>query len=213
MSLDGSPSLLPFDVPLGPALEGPPVVAYAGRLVGKKGVDVLLEAMARLRERVPDGRLIIAGDGPGRSATERRVIRLGLHDRTWLTGYLHDDELERRLAMAWVHAVPSRYDEPFPNTAIEAMMRGTAVIASAVGGCPEIVRHEVTGLLVPPGDPDALATALENVLSDRDHAARMGAAARVAALQDFGADRMIDAFEAAYDTLLGRAPAPSSVPP
>ena len=166
--------------------------------------------MARLRERVPDSRLIIAGDGPGRSAIEKRVARLGLQDRCWLTGYLHDEEMERRLAVAWVNAVPSRYDEPFPNTTIEAMMRGTAVVASAVGGCPEIVRHGVTGLLVPPGDPGALADALETILSDRDLAARMGAAARSAAVQDFGADRMLDAFEAAYHSLLG-LPAPTPV--
>jgi glycosyltransferase involved in cell wall biosynthesis len=196
-----------------PPLEEPPVVAYAGRLVGKKGVEVLLEAMARLRERVPDCRLIIAGDGPGWGTIEKRVARLGLQDRTSMPGFLHGDELERRLAVAWVHAVPSRYEEPFPNTAIEAMMRGTAVVASAVGGCREIVRDGVTGLLVPPGDPGALANALETLLSNRELAARMGTAARSAALQDFHAHRMLDAFEAAYHSLLGTtAPTPLSVP-
>lgn len=196
-----------------PPLERPPVVAYAGRLVGKKGVDVLLDAMARLRERVPDCRLIIAGDGPDRSAIEERVAGLGLQDRCVLTGYLNEEEMERCLAAAWVHAVPSRYDEPFPNTAIEAMMRGTAVVASAVGGCPEIVRHGVTGLLVPPGDPGALADALETILSDRELAARMGEAARSAAVRDFGTDRMLDAFEATYHSLLGStAPTPVGAP-
>lgn len=187
--------------PARPALAGPPVVAFAGRLVPKKGVDVLLDAMGRLRDTVPDCHLILAGDGPARREVEERVTALGLQARVRLTGHLERDQLERCLETAWVMAVPSRYDEPFPNTAIEAMMRGTAVVASAVGGCPEIVQDGVTGRLVPPGDAAALASALQPVLSDRSLAERMGAAARSAALSAFGADRMLDAFESTYRSL------------
>jgi glycosyltransferase involved in cell wall biosynthesis len=190
--------------PARPPLASPPTIAYAGRFVHKKGIDVLLRSVALLRQRVPDCRLVLAGDGPDRATVHQLVDRLGLGDCTEVTGHLAEDELERRLAGAWVLAVPSRYDEPFANTAIEAMMRGTAVVASAVGGCPEIVRHGQTGLLVPADDPSALAAALEQIVSSAALAESMGAAGRATALAEFGIDRMLDQFEALYETMVGR---------
>jgi len=97
--------------------------------------------------------------------------------------------------------VPSRWEDPFPNVAAEAMMRGTAVIASNWGGVTEIVRERETGLLVPPNDPAALAASLGQVLGDRLVAERMGAAARVLALAELTEDRFLDRIERLYARL------------
>jgi len=191
-------------VPLRPArppLAAPPTVAYAGRLVRKKGVDVLIRAMASIARALPAARLLVAGDGPERSTLERLVAEHGLEDSVHLLGHRPRAELESLLATAWVQVVPSRWEDPFPNVAAEAMMRGTAVIASNWGGVTEIVRERETGLLVPPNDPAALAASLGQVLSDRLVAERMGAAARVLALAELTEDRFLDRIERLYARL------------
>lgn len=160
--------------PQRPALSGPPTVAFAGRLVVEKGADVLLRAFAAVVGQVPDAHLLLAGDGPERGRLGQLADRVPGHV-TWL-GHLPPAELERRCDAAWVQAVPGRWDEPFGNVATEAMMRGTAVVASDLGGPAEVVREGVTGLLVPPGDAAALAGALVRLLTDRGLAERLGAA-------------------------------------
>ncbi len=191
--------------PLGPArrpLRDPPTVAYAGRLVHKKGVDVLLRAFAANAASVPESRLLIVGDGPQRSELERLVAELEIEHQVVLSGYLKRHELERALGSAWVQAIPSRYEEPFPNVAIEAMMRGTAVVATALGGSTEIVRDGHTGYLVAPNDVEALASRLRKLITDRALAEAAGAAGREVALADFPASRMGERFELAYRGIL-----------
>jgi len=187
-----------------PSLAGPPTVAFAGRLVAKKGTEVLVRAMATVAERLPEARLVIAGDGPERTGLTRLVSELDLGARVTLTGHLREPELERTLRSAWVQAVPSVYEEPFPNVAAEAMMRGTAVVATATGGSTEVVRDGLTGRLVPPGDPAALAAALFGILENRENAEIMGAAGRAVALAEFPEDRMIERFLSAYRGLSGQ---------
>jgi glycosyltransferase involved in cell wall biosynthesis len=187
--------------PARPALGDHPVVAYAGRLASKKGVDVLLRAMPLIVARHPDCRLLIAGDGPDRRALARLVLDLGLERQVTMLGHLSAGELEQALASAWVLAVPSVYDEPFANTAVESLMRGTAVVASAVGGSEEIVDHGLTGLLVPRGDVTALAGAIERLVSNRSLAEEMGAAGRVVALERFTEGRMVDRFVDLYRSM------------
>ena len=114
-----------------PTLADPPTIAFAGRLVPKKGADVLVRAVARIVRELPDVRLVVAGDGPERPKLERLVRDLGLREHVSLLGYLAHDDLEPALGKAWVHAVPSLWEEPFGLTAAEAMMRGTAVVATA----------------------------------------------------------------------------------
>lgn len=184
-----------------PPLDGPPTVAYAGRLVKKKGVDILLRAMSLLSQTNTDARLLIAGDGPCRRSIEALIDELGLQDRVTLLGHVLSSDLERRLAGAWVLAVPSIYQEPFANTAVEAMMRGSAVVASAVGGMPEIVREGHTGLMVPLGDASALAHALGRVLTDRAFAERLGANGRAVALAEFTEERVAERFAAVYERM------------
>ena len=197
--------------PRRPPLDGPPTVTFAGRLRVEKGVDVLVRAFARARERVPDARLSIAGAGPAEPAVRALIEQLGLADSAVLHGQLGGEMLERTLDRGWVHAVPSRWPEPFGLTATEAMMRGTAVIASDIGGLAESVVHGTTGLRVPAGDENALADALSCVLADRALAERFGDAGRERAHAQFTLDGCITRFERLYDALRSSTPLPHHV--
>ena len=168
--------------PLRPPLVSPPTVAFAGRLVPEKGADILVRAFARVAERIPAARLVIAGDGPERARLQQLVDAHPFAGRVVLTGALDREELERQFAGAWVQAVPSLWAEPFGLVAVEAMMRGTAVVATGTGGLAEIVQEGRTGFHVPPGDVAALADRLLAVLQDRDLAERLGRAGREVAL-------------------------------
>ncbi|MEM9502526.1 MAG: glycosyltransferase family 4 protein [Cyanobacteria bacterium P01_E01_bin.43] len=191
--------------PVRPPLTSPPTVVFAGRLVGEKGVDVLIEAFAQLRAHSPDARLIVAGDGPERDRLKTQVNDLGLSDAITLPGHLPRAELEQRFNQAWVQVVPSRWAEPFGMVAAEAMMRGTAVVASASGGLLEVVQNNHTGLLVPPENVDALARALLTLLSDRALAERMGRAGRIVARAQFSETVFVDRFIHRYETLLSKS--------
>jgi len=184
-----------------PPLGGPPTVTFAGRLTVEKGPDVLVRAFALARERVPGARLSIAGAGPAEPALRALIHELGIADAAVLHGQLGGDALERTLEGGWAHAVPSRWPEPFGLTATEAMMRGTAVVASDIGGLAESVLHETTGLRVPAGDTVALADALTRVLADRDFAERLGEAGHARALERFSLDGCVTRFERLYASL------------
>ena len=110
--------------------------------------------------------------------------------------------MEALLARAWVQAVPSLWEEPFGLVAAEAMMRGTAVVATCTGGLSEQVRPGETGLLVPAGDADALAAALLRILKDRSLAEDMGARGRDVALSQFRQELVVDRFEQLYTRLV-----------
>ena len=196
------------EAPARPPLDGPPTVTYAGRLTVEKGPDVLVRAFALARARVPDARLSIAGAGPAEPGLRALIDELGLRDAAMLHGQLAGGALETTLARGWVHAVPSRWPEPFGLTATEAMMRGTAVVASDIGGLAESVTHESTGLLAPAGDERALADALVRLLSDRPLAERFGAAGRERVRARFTLAHSVDRFERLYDVLLSPEPLP-----
>jgi glycosyltransferase involved in cell wall biosynthesis len=195
--LNGVPAL-----PARPPLRRPPTVGFAGRMVRKKGVDVLVAAMARVVSEMTQAQLLLAGDGPERRGVEAAVAASGLTSNVTFLGHRPRVELQDQLACAWVQAVPSRWEEPFGNAAAEAMMRGTAVVASNAGGLRELVDEGVTGFLVPPNDAEALAQALLRVLGDRALAERLGACAREKALGELTEDRMVDRFVALYEELL-----------
>ncbi len=193
---------LPNGVPVRaarPPLGDRPVVGFAGRLVPKKGVDVLLRAMVAVRARVPDAVLVVAGDGPERSRLEAFGRSLGIDGAVKFLGHLDRDRVEDALSTVWVQAVPSIWEEPFGLVAAEAMMRGTAVVATDSGGlCEQVVDGE-TGLLVPAGDVRGLADALERMLRDRALAERLGAAGRQRALGCFTEDRHVDRLVELYE--------------
>lgn len=184
--------------PRRPPLTDPPLVTYAGRLSAEKGVDVLLEAFGRVVHAVPSARLHILGSGPERPRIDATVAKNGLGERVQITPFLPSADLRRALEPGWVHAVPSRCLEGFGLAAAEAMMRGTAVVASRAGGLAEIVDDGETGFLVPPSDPAALAGALLRLLRDRPLAEQFGQSGRLRAQRDFAESSWIDALEAHY---------------
>jgi glycosyltransferase involved in cell wall biosynthesis len=185
-----------------PSLDDPPTIACVGRLVARKGVDVLLDAMRIVVRRLPGARLLIAGDGPDRARIEGLVGSMSLAGCVTMRGHVADPQRDPQLSTAWVQAMPSRYAEPSANVIAEAMMRGTAVVATNIGGTPEMVRDGVTGFLVPPADAPQLADRLVLLLGDRGLSERLGAAGRSGALAELTTDRMIDRFESTYTEIL-----------
>jgi glycosyltransferase involved in cell wall biosynthesis len=161
------------------------VVSYVGKLVPRKGVDALIEALGLLAQR-PGGAPLLAAVGIGemRPALEARVRELGLGDRVRFAGKVAHDEVAWWIAAGDVFVLPS-LSEGLPTVVCEAMACARPVVATAVDGTPEIVEEGETGFLVPPRDPAALAAALGRVLDDPALAARLGARALERALADY----------------------------
>lgn len=181
-----------------------PVIAVVGRISDWKGQEVLARALARppLRERGAIG--LIAGDAwPGAERHTERLRELasglGVSDRLRLAGFRPD--LENVFGAADLVAVPSTAPDPLPGSAIEAAAAGCAVVASAHGGLPEIIRDGKTGRLVSPGDPDALAQACAELLDSPDARDRLGLAAAADVRDRFSRQRLLDAVQSLYDRL------------
>ena len=189
------------DQPVAVSLAAVPTVVVAGRLTVEKGVDVLLRAIAQAGDRLPDTRLLVAGDGPELGNLRSLAGELGIAHQVNFLGHLPHSQMEQQFAGAWVQVVPSRWAEPFGFVAPEAMMRSIPVIASGSGGLAEIVKPSETGFLVPPGDATALAEALVKVLSDRALAQRLGKAGRARALTHFSEQVWLDQFVSLYESL------------
>ena len=139
------------------------VVTYVGRLVTEKGLWPLIHAVEALGE---DVELRLVGEGPLRPALEAYLARSPLGRRAALLGYVPPSELRAELLRAAVVAVPSLWQEPLGLVVLEARACGVPVVASAVGGIPEMIHDGVDGLLVPPGDVGLLAAALRRALDD-----------------------------------------------
>lgn len=153
---------------------GERIVTYVGKLVPRKGVDALVEAMGLLARRPAGAPLLVAGGvGELREGLQRRAAELGVAERVRFVGKIPHDEVGWWMAAGDVFVLPS-LSEGLPTVVCEAMNCGRAVVATAVDGTPEIVRDGRTGLLVPPRDPAALADALGRVLDEPGLAARMG---------------------------------------
>ena len=149
-----------------------PTLAFAGRITKQKALGVALEALAEL-----DGvDLVVAGDGPDLDDVRRQTMALGLADRVSFTGALSRQGVLELFRAADASVLSSAW-ENFPHTVVEALAAGTPVIATAVGGVAEVVRDEVNGLLVPPGDAAALAAAIRRFLADGALASRLRDAA------------------------------------
>lgn len=179
--------------------ERAPVVGSVGRFVPYKGYDFLLEAAHAVEAVLPGVHWLLVGDGDGRAELEAQCGRLGLGRRVHFTGWR--DDVADLLALCTVFALPS-LGEHFGRVLIEAMAMEKAVVATGAGGVPEIVVDGESGLLVPPGDPRALADALLALLGDPARAARLAHAARQRAETHFGIARHVTAVEAVYARLL-----------
>jgi glycosyltransferase involved in cell wall biosynthesis len=161
-----------------------------GRLIEFKGFHHLLAACARLRARGIPFELCIIGEGPWRGQLEQQAADLGIDDAVEFAGVQSGDTVKLRLADSDVFALACIVDEKgasdiLPTVIMEAMTCGLPVVSTQLVGVPEMVAHEETGILVEPGDEDALAQALEKLSQDRELAARLGKAGSKRALQLF----------------------------
>jgi glycosyltransferase involved in cell wall biosynthesis len=155
-----------------------PRLVMAGRLEDFKGPHVLLAAMPAILARHPDAHLTLVGAGPFATALDRMAADLGVGHAVTATGWQSPTALAAVLANAHVVLVPSVWPEAFGLTALEALAAGCPVVASAAGGLLDLVRHDETGLLVPPGDATALAGAVNRLLADQSLRTRLGHAGR-----------------------------------
>jgi spore coat protein SA len=168
-----------------------PLVLYVGRLVPEKGVDVLIRAFAELKQRQPQARLVIAGASffadSIQSPFQAELVRLAqpFKDDILFTGYLPHAQLKYLYAVADVIAFPPVWGEPCALVVLEAMASGVCFVATSVGGIPEVMEHQRTGLLVPPGDSHALCNALDQALASRPLREACGQTARQKIIDGF----------------------------
>jgi glycosyltransferase involved in cell wall biosynthesis len=158
-------------------LPEPGYFLYVGRLRIRKGVEVLLQAMAAIQERPARPRLLIAGSGEQEDSLRRKVAELGLASQVKFLGRCSAHKVRNLLSGALCLVVPSTY-EGMPLVILEAMSEGVPVVASAVSGIPEVVLDGTTGWLVPAEDPERLAAALLAVQADPAGATVRGEAGR-----------------------------------
>lgn len=173
----------------------PFVIASIGRLSAEKGQDYLIEALVAIRSRIAHPVCLFAGGGPLRDKLESQARLASLDSTCRFLGEVVD--VESVFAAADVVVLPSLF-EGMPNVVLEAMAMGRPVIASAVGGSTELVRHGETGLLIPPADSAALAHALVSIASSAERRQQMGVRAREVAEAEYGIDGMIRSVENLY---------------
>jgi glycosyltransferase involved in cell wall biosynthesis len=186
-------------------LEGVPVIGTVCRLIEpKKGLSVLLSAVAHMKRRslAPECQLLIIGDGPARESLQAMCDRLGISGSVVFAG-VHRD-IPRLLRLFTVFVLPSLY-EGFGIAILEAMAAGVPVVATRVGGIPEFVIHEDTGLLVAPADPEELADAIHGLLASPERAERMGRRAQAVAQMKFGIDSIVRQHERLYEACVNRS--------
>ncbi len=181
---------------------------FVGRLVRRKGVHRLIEALALLPEDMALG-LTVIGDGPERIALERASAELPPGREVRFRGFVPDAELREALIASDLVVLPAVRDEKgdvegLGVVLIEALAHGRPVIGSRDGGIPDVVRHEETGLLVPPDDPGALANAIETIVANPTVAKEMGARGSRDVETRFGWDRVVADLVGVYDSITRR---------
>jgi glycosyltransferase involved in cell wall biosynthesis len=201
--------VIPYTAELAPATAPQPAsragdrtVLFVGRLIERKGVSHLIRALGAVRERMP-ARLVVIGEGPERPALERLARDAGVTDAVEFRGRVSEAELRRAYAEADVFVLPSVLDarqdtEGLGVVLLEAMNYAVPVIASDIGGITDIVEHERTGLLVPPGNEAALGSALARVLTDARLSRTLGEAGRQRLHDAFSWTHIVDRWEDVY---------------
>lgn len=169
------------------------VVGSVGKLNVSKGVFDLLSAFSLLSAKYPGLKLLYVGDGPDRAGLEKETQKLSVKKRVVFTGVRQD--IERLYAAMDIFVIPSSCDEAFGMVLIEAMAMSKPVIATSVGGIPEIVTDEVNGLLVPPKDPGAIAMAISRYLDNTEFSRKVASEGRKLAEHKFSDKTMEDNFE------------------
>lgn len=186
-----TPSLPPGDAPL---------IVAVSRHDPRKGIDVLLGALGRLNADGVEFRACLVGPGALLTSHRRIAAALGLNGRVEVTGRV--DDVEPYLAAADVYVLPSRAEASGSVALQEALRAGLPIVASACDGIPEDLQHGRDALLIPPGDPRALALTLERVLGDLDLRAALSASARATYERRFSADRFTGALAGVYSTAI-----------
>jgi glycosyltransferase involved in cell wall biosynthesis len=185
-----------------------PVIGSVAMFRGSKGHAQLLDAFDLLHRAVPGARLLLVGDGIRRAWVERLARDRGLAGSVVFTGFRTD--VPALLATMDCFVLASTRTEGVPQSLLQAFAAGVPVVASAVGGIPEVVRHGVTGLLVTADDPPALAAAMREVLDDRPAARDRARAARRLVEEQFSHARSIERLLTLYGELIGEAARGSS---
>ena len=175
------------------------VVGWVGRMTGVKRTDDVLEALRLLRERGVDAVLLMVGDGPDREHVEQRASELGIVRHCLFLGYQEDVSGWYRAFDAMI--LPSA-NEGTPVVVIEALAAGCPVVATSVGGVPDVVREGVDGFLVPMGDTEALAERLARLARDPDLRAAMGEAGRESVPPRYAVERLVGDIDELYRSLL-----------
>jgi glycosyltransferase involved in cell wall biosynthesis len=214
--LEAQAGIRPLVIPYGidmtpvagpPSLPGPPgsqqMVLSVGRLIERKGYPVLIQALAQIAARRDDVHLNIVGEGQERTRLEALIEELGLAGRVTLLGRVSDEELARQYATCSLFVLPAIVDrggdtEGLGMVLLEALRYSKPVLASQVGGIPDIVEDEVSGLLVPPGDPEALAVAIERLLDDPALAHRLAERGYAVNRERFAWEQVVDAYLEVY---------------
>jgi len=178
---------------------GTSVVGVFARLEPQKAHKYLVDALPAIRQRVPLLKILFVGDGALRNELEEQVARLGLNDVVTFTGYRHD--AMELMSLCDVVALPSIH-EGMPLVPIEAAALGVAVVATGVDGTKEVVADGITGILVPPQQPQPLADAISRLLLNPAERTRMGERARARANEEFTLERQIRVTADFYDALL-----------
>lgn len=190
------------------ALSKATTIGAASRLVPLKGLAELIQAVASLHLEFPELQLEIAGAGPERKHLEREVDRLGLQDQVRFLGWQQN---MRPVLQRWdIFAMPS-LDEGLPIAVLEAMAESLPVVATSVGGLPELVEDCHTGYLVPPSDITALTRSLRFLIQDATLRQSMGAAGRKRVLEHFSVHGMVAKIESIYDSLLSKPTSPEHI--
>jgi len=171
-------------------------ILFVGRLVERKGVKYLLQAMAKIQRSIPH-HLYIVGDGPDREELEQHAKDLGLCERITFTGYITNKALAQRFKQASFFVLPAVFDkkgdiEGLGVVLIEAMAYSKPVIASEAGGIVDVVQDNVNGYLVPPGDADALAQAMKKLATDDQLRTQMGKKAKQIVDEKFNWDTIVN---------------------
>jgi glycosyltransferase involved in cell wall biosynthesis len=177
------------------------VIGTAARLEPVKGLEFLLRAFARIRQNNPDTLLEIAGDGSQRDALESQARNLGIADSVRFLGWVSDVQSVMR---RWHIFALASVEEGFGLAVLEAMALGLPVLATAVGGIPEIVTDDKDGLLIDPRNVDHLANGLERLINSPELCARLGQNARTKAT-DFSVARMAHEVESVYELVLRKS--------
>jgi len=177
-----------------------------GRLIPVKGFDYLIEAIALARANCPRVRLVLVGDGDTRAGLEAQAERLGLDGEVTFAGMAKREDVSSYLAAADVVAVPSVHYAGFvdglPNVALEAMAAGKPLVATRVGGLPDVVHDDLTGILVEERDPSALAAAIVRLANDPDLRNRLGENGRTAIRDSMNWDVVAERFESVYERVV-----------